>query len=185
MNLKKSSITCAAITLCLSTTNLQLAQVHSLQWQTLLWPFKHEITPWFLQRAHFGVLRNLLGRPSADMTANTICYNSKHDFKSTHHNSNLKPTQQSHISKHREFSSITFSSRVTKNESHVHKKLFRCCFVEKVLSLQMGFRNCLTWRRFRASLTWAWPKSSGRFEHSDWSVLKWVIFLENFCFENC
>lgn len=47
--------TCAAMTLCLSTTRRQLAHLHSLHLQRRLWPLSPEMTPWFLHRAHFGV----------------------------------------------------------------------------------------------------------------------------------
>lgn len=53
------SATCAAMTRCRSTTRRQQAQRQSLQRQKRLWPFKQETTPWFRQRAHFG-LRDIL-----------------------------------------------------------------------------------------------------------------------------
>lgn len=49
------SATWAAMTRCLSTTRRQLAHWQSLQRQNRLCPFRHDTTPWFLQRAHFGV----------------------------------------------------------------------------------------------------------------------------------
>ena len=50
------SATWAAITLCLSAISVHLAHMQSLHLQYRLWPFKAETTPWFLQRAHLGVL---------------------------------------------------------------------------------------------------------------------------------
>lgn len=51
------SATCAAITRCLSTTSKQQGQRQSFHAHDLLWPFKPEITPWFLHLAHFGLLK--------------------------------------------------------------------------------------------------------------------------------
>lgn len=47
--------TCAAMTRWRSTTSRQQAQRQSLQRQKRLWPFRQETTPWFRQRAHFGL----------------------------------------------------------------------------------------------------------------------------------
>lgn len=55
------SATCAAMTRCRSTTSRQQAQRQSLQRQNRLWPFKHETTPWFRQRAHLGLRAILRG----------------------------------------------------------------------------------------------------------------------------
>lgn len=51
----RRSATCAAMTRCRSTTSRQQAQRQSLQRQKRLWPFKHDTTPWFRQRAHLGL----------------------------------------------------------------------------------------------------------------------------------
>lgn len=55
--------TCAAITRCLSTTSRQLAHWQSLQRQKRLCPFRQDTTPWFRQRAHFGVRLSFLCSP--------------------------------------------------------------------------------------------------------------------------
>lgn len=47
--------TWAAITRCLSTTRRQFAHWQSRQRQKRLWPFRHDTTPWFRQRAHLGL----------------------------------------------------------------------------------------------------------------------------------
>lgn len=47
--------TCAAMTRWRSTTSRQQAQRQSRQRQKRLWPFRQETTPWFRQRAHFGL----------------------------------------------------------------------------------------------------------------------------------
>ena len=44
------------MTLCLSAINVHFAQRQSLQPQYRLCPLRADTTPWFLQRAHFGVL---------------------------------------------------------------------------------------------------------------------------------
>ena len=51
------SATWAAITRCLSTTSKQQGQRQSFHAHDFLWPFKPEITPWFLHLAHFGLLK--------------------------------------------------------------------------------------------------------------------------------
>jgi hypothetical protein len=43
------------MTLCLSAMRLHLQQSQSLKVQCLLCPFSQEMSPWFLQRAHFGL----------------------------------------------------------------------------------------------------------------------------------
>lgn len=48
------SATCAAMTRWRSAISLHLTQQHSLNRQCRLWPFSHEMTPWFRQRAHLG-----------------------------------------------------------------------------------------------------------------------------------
>lgn len=53
--------TCAAITLCLSTTSRQFAHWQSRQRHKRLWPLRRDTTPWFLQRAHFGLRLSLRG----------------------------------------------------------------------------------------------------------------------------
>ena len=58
--------TCAAMTLCRSTTSRQLAQWQSRQRQWRLWPFRHDTTPWLRHRAHFGVLSNRLDDDNDD-----------------------------------------------------------------------------------------------------------------------
>lgn len=63
------SATCAAMTRWRSTTSRQQAHRQSLQRQKRLWPFKHETTPWFRQRAHLGlrvILRGFCWCPSGD-----------------------------------------------------------------------------------------------------------------------
>lgn len=65
----------AAITLCLSSTSRQPGQRQSRQRHNRLCPFKHEITPWFRHRAHFGV-RSAFRPPS---TSSLIT--STHNFK--------------------------------------------------------------------------------------------------------
>lgn len=47
-------LTCAAMTRCRSAMRLHLGHAHSLNVHRFLWPFNHEITPWFRHRAHFG-----------------------------------------------------------------------------------------------------------------------------------
>ena len=60
---KIGAITCAAMTLCLSAMRLHLQQAQSLNLQCRLWPFSHEIIPWFRQRAHFGLRPPLFSSP--------------------------------------------------------------------------------------------------------------------------
>ena len=52
--LLRDGVTCAAITLCLSVIRMHLEHVQFLNLQLFLCPFSHEMTPWFLHRAHFG-----------------------------------------------------------------------------------------------------------------------------------
>lgn len=54
------SVTCAAITLCLSIISIHLLHSHFLNRQLFLWPLMGFIWPWFRHRAHFGFLVLLL-----------------------------------------------------------------------------------------------------------------------------
>lgn len=63
------SATCAAITRCLSSTSTQLAHRHSRQRHVRLWPLRRDTTPWFRQRAHFGLRTGALCAPGVLCTS--------------------------------------------------------------------------------------------------------------------
>ena len=51
-----NSLTCAAMTRCLSAIKLHLLQEQSLHWQCLLCPLSQDMIPWFRHLAHLGLL---------------------------------------------------------------------------------------------------------------------------------
>ncbi len=71
--------TCAAITLCLSTTSRQFAHWQSRQRHRRLWPLRRDTTPWFLQRAHFGLRLSLRGAG-----ASSVLISSRPSMSSAH-----------------------------------------------------------------------------------------------------
>lgn len=80
--------TWAAMTRWRSTTSRQLAHWQSLHLQKRLWPLRHDTTPWFLQRAHFGVRLSFFWSPAPGLFAWVA-------FSSSSSSSSLQPDSSS------------------------------------------------------------------------------------------
>lgn len=68
-----------AITRCLSTTNRQFGHLQSFHLHNFLWLLSVDINPWFLQRAHLGVLfedslSNIIFTSLEDLLIKNLCW---------------------------------------------------------------------------------------------------------------